>query len=405
MKRCRLGVLASHPIQYFTPLYARLSAHPGLDVEVLYYSDYGVVPRHDREFGQAIQWDTDQLSGYRYRFLRNVSPVRDTFNPLHAINFGVFGAVLDSFDAIWMNGYTYPSNWMALAAARLRGVPILLRSELRLSDSRRSGLAGAARESVIRAWVRGSAALLYIGEENRRAYLAYGARESSLFFAPYSVDVNRIAAVAEGDRAALRERWQVPRDAFVMLFVGKLTPRKHPEILVELIERMRDVPGIFGVVVGSGPLEAELRRRVSERALTNVRFTGFVNQRDLPSVYALSDVFVMPSEDEPWGLVLNEAMVAGAVPLVSTHVGAAADLISDGITGFLLRAGDVDGFEARARLLAVDDGLRSAMSAAARERASKYNYDATVDGILAALRSLDLLPSARDARSLAVSSA
>ncbi|HJR42683.1 MAG TPA: glycosyltransferase family 4 protein [Gemmatimonadaceae bacterium] len=401
MRRCRLGVLASHPIQYFTPLYQRLAATPAVDLEVLYYSDYGVVPRHDREFGQAIQWDVDQLSDYRHRFLRNLSPVRDTFNPLHAFNPGVFAEVLRSFDAIWLNGYTYPSNWLALAAARLGRTPILFRSELRLARSRLTGLAAALRERVIREWVRRSDALLYIGEENRRAYLAYGASEEKLFFTPYSVDVERIEQAASAGKEALRQAWEVPLDARVLLYAGKLTPRKHPEMLLEVVARLREISSVCALVVGSGPLEQELRRIASEQQLSNVRFTGFVNQRRLPELYALSDVFVMPSEDEPWGLVLNEAMAAGAVPVVSSHVGAAADLIIDGETGFVLPPGEGERFTERVRELVTDDARRAAMSAAARRRAGAYSYDATVGGILRALESLGLIHASHPAPAMA----
>ena len=83
---CRLAILASHPIQYFTPVYRRLARVPGLDVEVWYCRDFGARPRYDQQFDRIVQWDVDQLGGYRHKFLFNVSPISNTFNPLHAIN-------------------------------------------------------------------------------------------------------------------------------------------------------------------------------------------------------------------------------------------------------------------------------------------------------------------------------
>jgi glycosyltransferase involved in cell wall biosynthesis len=401
VRRCRLGVLASHPIQYFTPLYARLAQQPFIDLEVLYYSDYGVVPRYDREFQQSIKWDVDLLSGYRHRFLRNLSPFRDTFNPLHAFNPGVLPAVLRGYDAIWLNGYTYPSNWLALMAARARSIPVLFRSDMRYTAQRKQGILGMLRRSVIRGWMRRSAAILYIGEDNRRAYLDHGARASELFFTPYSVDVERISRAAVGDRRAFRATWNLPVDAFVLLFVGKMTRRKHPELLIAMLEKLRDVPGVFGLFVGSGQMEQELRQLVKTKRLGNVRFTGFVNQGDLPQLYALSDVFVMPSEDEPWGLVLNEAMVAGAVPIVSAEVGAAADLVKQGTTGFVVEPNDLDGYVRCVRELATNATRRKEMGSAAQALASGYSYDATVGGILRALESLGLIHASYPAPAMA----
>lgn len=65
-RKCRLAVLASHPIQYFTPIYKRLAERSDIELDVLYYRDYGVSERFDKQFGHKIKWDTDQLSGYRF---------------------------------------------------------------------------------------------------------------------------------------------------------------------------------------------------------------------------------------------------------------------------------------------------------------------------------------------------
>jgi glycosyltransferase involved in cell wall biosynthesis len=401
-KPCRLAILASHPIQYFTPVYRLLAQHPDIDVEVLYCRDFGVRPRFDKQFGRAVQWDTDQLSGYKHRFLRNLSPVTDTFNPLHAINPGAFVRLLSGFDALWVNGYVYPSNWLAAAAGAVRGTRLLLRSELRVAASRSSRWFDGVRDRIIREWVRRSDALLFIGEENRRAYLAYGAKADKMFFVPYSVDVEALAGVAHrggAARDALRDAWGVPRNAVVVLFVGKLTVRKHPEAVLRL-----GVPGALAnahvVIAGSGPLESQLRAEAQSLGTTAVTFLGFVNQAQLAEVYAMADVFVMPSEREPWGLVLNEAMAAGLAPVVSRDVGAAADLVSPDETGMLFDVGRWDAMEAHVRRLVSDRDLRARIGRAAQQRSARYSYAATTQGIVDALGAVGALGTSRHAASL-----
>jgi glycosyltransferase involved in cell wall biosynthesis len=388
----RVAVLASHPIQYFTPLYRRLAARPGLAIDVMYYRKFGVTPTFDRQFARTIEWDTDQLSGYSYRFLRNISPIRDTFNPLHAINPGAFVHLLRGYDAVWVNGYAYPSNWFALAAATLRDIPILFRSDMRL------GLRGGAqwydsiRDRIVRGWVQRANALLYVGTMNRDAYVAYGARPEQLFFAPYSVDVD-VHRAAAGASPATKDAWRdelgLPRNVPIVLFAGKLTGRKHPEALIHAcrIDAMRDRT-LHLVFAGSGPEEGALRAAARETGMTNVSFLGFVNQSVLPRVYALADVFVLAAEGEPWGLALNEAMAAGAAPVVTTDVGAAADLIVEGETGYVVRPGDWDAVGARIARLLQDGELRRSVATAAMQRSSAYNFDATVDGIVSALAAL-----------------
>ena len=390
----RLVVVASHPIQYFTPIYQRLARIHGLQLDVLFCRDFGVAPRYDKQFGRVVCWDTDLLSGYPHRFLRNISPITDTFNPLHAVNPSVVAHVLRDCDAVWVNGYAYPTNWLAAAAARLRRVPILYRSDMRLRPDRPAGRLDTVREGVIRAWIGRSDALLYIGEANREAYLAYGAREDQLHFTPYSVDVERIRRVASaaGGARELRLKWGVDPDATVILAVAKLIDIKHPEALLHVLGEAAGRSRLHAVFAGSGPLEQALRAEAARRGLTNVTFLGFVNQQALPEVYALADIFVMPSEQEQWGLVLNEAMAGGLVSVVSDDVGAARDLVSDGETGFMFPSRDWDALARHVLRLAGDGGLRVRMGKAARVRAARYSYEATVEGIVRALRHLNVLP-------------
>ncbi len=389
-RACRLAILASHPIQYFTPIYRRLAERPGLDVDVMYYRDFGVRAQFDRQFAREIVWDTDQLSGYSYRFLRNVSPITDTFNPLHAINPGAFTRVLRGYDALWVNGYVYPSNWLAAIAGKLRGTKLLLRSDLRLYGRKRRRWYHAPRDVVLRAWIRAADAILYVGEANREAYEYYGAKPQQLFFTPHSVDVDaisRVAGAARQNLAALRAQWGLPADAVIVQFIGKLTAQKHVDRMLDLAKELEQTRAHI-MIAGSGPLEDGLRASAAERGLRNVTFTGFVNQARIAEVYAAGDIFVLPSEGEAWGLAVNEAMAASVVPVISSEVGAAADLITQGETGFVFPFGDWAAMTDQVARLVREEPLRREMAKAARARVERYDYGAAVDGIIECLTAL-----------------
>ena len=405
-RACRLAILASHPIQYFTPIYRRLAAHPGLEMDVMYCRDFGVRPQFDRQFARDIKWDTDQLSGYQHRFLRNISPVTDTFNPLHAINPGAFSQMLRGYDALWVNGYAYPSNWLAAIAAKLRGTKLLMRSDLRLYARKRRRWHHVVRDVALRGWIRASDAILYVGQANREAYEHYGAQPHQLFFTPHSVDVTAIERASlefRRDPDALRARWALPPSAIVVQFIGKLTAQKHVERVIALAEELQNTRAHI-MIAGSGPLETTLRESVASRGLRNVTFVGFVNQSAIAEVYAAGDIFVLPSEGEAWGLAVNEAMAAGVVPVISSEVGAAADLIAQGETGFVFPFGDWAAMRQQVQALVDDDALRDRMSAAARARARRYDYDVAVQGIVETLRALgvyDAPAATESARELA----
>lgn len=388
---CRIAIVASHPIQYFVPIYRRLAALPGLRLQVFFCSNFGAESRYDKQFGRMVKWDVELVDGYPHRFLRSVSPISDTFNPLHAINPSVFWRTLGQYDAVWVNGYLYPSNWFAIAAARLGGARVLMRSELRSGHEPHGQLRSGVRRALISYAVRTSDALLYIGRLNRQAYEAFGARPQQLFFCPYSVDAEslaRLRAETRDTRDQLRQAWDVPADATVLLYVGKLTERKHPEAMLNVLRDIKDNCNIHVLFVGSGPLEPELRDSARSIDAKRVTFAGFVNQSRIAEAYCLADIFALPSENEPWGLVLNEAMCAELPCVVSNDVGAAHDLIVDGVNGLLFEPLDWAMLAESVLLLANSPSLRQRMGKLAQERASQYCYDASTRGVIDALRSL-----------------
>ena len=117
-------------------------------------------------------------------------------------------------------------------------------------------------------------------------------------------------------------------------------------------------------------------------------FTGFVNQSELPALYAASDVFVLPSEHEPWGLAVNEAMCAGLPVVVSREVGCVADLVRDGVNGYTPAAGDIEGLARALRRLIEDEGLRQRQGQASLARIQQWGYQQCLEGIRSALAGL-----------------
>jgi len=136
-----------------------------------------------------------------------------------------------------------------------------------------------------------------------------------------------------------RERSEYPK--FLLLYVGQLIGRKGVEQLLEVLDSLDD-PDIGLLIVGSGPQEEELRQFCQVQGLTNVFFEGFQQQDDLPSYYALADFLILPSLEEVWGLVVNEALASGLYVLCSDRAGAAYDLIQERWNGALFDPRNVE---------------------------------------------------------------
>jgi len=355
----RLGVLDLHPIQYHTPLYRRLTARANVRLDVLYLGDHGLRPVLDPGFGVPVAWDIDLLSGYEHEFLVGLPSSRARR----------IARWLRWHDTVVTYGHSNP--WMLAAAAGCRayGVPYLLRGDSG-PRGQSGGIRGALRYAIARALVAGSAAGLAVGQRNEQFYARYGA--SRIVFAPHSVDNERFAGPPAVGRPELLARWGLDDRHPVLMFCGKLKPAKRPLDLAEAVDRLgAQVTVLF---VGGGELAGQVRSMLPPgRGVV----TGFVNQAELPSYYHAADILVLPSQSEPWGLVVNEAMTAGVLPIVSDRVGCAPDLVAG--LGEVYPCGDV-----KALTEALRRGLSRigdpALGGLLRRRVDGYGIDATAAG-------------------------
>ncbi len=384
----RIAVVNSHPIQYFAPLYAYLNRDPSLEVTALYCSDFSLRGAVDPGFKKAVTWDVDLLSGYRAQFLGERAKRRVPGGFWSLVCPEVWGAIRGGrYDAVMLHGYNYAAYVLSFLAAKSCGLPVFMRSETHLGLQRRT-FRRWLRDSVLSFAYRFIDGFMAIGSANRDYYRALGVPEHKIYDAPYTVDNERFisaAQLSEKERAGLRRRFGLPANQPVVLYASKLTPRKHPDDVVRAL-RLLQSEGIGAslLLVGSGAMESALRTLVSSSGVNDVAFGGFVNQSELPRVLAASDVFVLPAENEPWGLIVNEAMCAGLPVVVANEIGCVPDLVRHGENGLLVRAGDVTGLADALRILLSSEALRRAMGSNGLAIIRGWSYERCRQGVRAA---------------------
>jgi glycosyltransferase involved in cell wall biosynthesis len=213
-----------------------------------------------------------------------------------------------------------------------------------------------------------------------------------LFFTPHFVDNDffserAVAARGRHEPDAIRRSLGLSPTSTVFAFAGKLIEKKRPLDFVRALGLARaEGHDIQGLIIGSGPLDAEVRALV-ESLDVPVGFAGFRNQSELPAYFSAADALVLPSDaGETWGLVVNEAMACGLPACVSTSAGCSRDLIDEGRTGYVFPVGEVAQFaEAMGRLTVTLSNERADVERAVRQRIAQYSCNAAVDGTLAAL--------------------
>jgi glycosyltransferase involved in cell wall biosynthesis len=338
----KLAIISTHPIQYYAPLFRLLSQVDELKIKVYYlWGKDTTGKKYDPGFGKDVEWDIPLLTGYEYSFVENVSKDPGTHH-----FFGINNPNLIRHINKWQPNALLIFGWNFFSHLKVimhfkDNIPLYFRGDSTLLDEA-PGTRKILRRIFLRWVYKHIDYAFYVGARNKEYYLAHGLKEHQLIFAPHAVDNKRFM---ENDEQKKQEAMQWRRklgikdDDFVILFAGKLEPKKNPSLLLNAFIKWGN-PSTHLIIVGNGIQEEELRII----ALFNVKvhFLPFQNQSIMPVVYRLGNLFVLPSQGpgETWGLSVNEAMACGLPVLVSNKVGCAVDLIRQGENGFLFKSND-----------------------------------------------------------------
>ena len=397
MEKLRLAYLVTHPIPYQAPLLRMVAAQPDIDFTAFFGTDFTTRPFVAGDFGQQIVWDVPLVEGYAHRTLERLDaqPPAGIIEPLtlwRPLSHG-FARQLDEgrFDALWIHGYAHFSHWAAILSAKKRGIKVLLRDEATPISAVRSPAKRVAKRAFFEALKLGVDAYLAIGTLNRQYYLDHGVPASRIFSVPYAVDNDRFAGqahAASARRDDFKRELGIAPGRPVVLFCAKLIERKRPRLLLDAFARIHADPAMRNPVlafVGDGPQRAELVEAAKALGPDAVRFLGFKKQNELPPCYDLADLFVLPSGQEAWGLVVNEVMCAGKAVICSDSIGAAPDLVKPGENGTIFRTDDVVDLSRALADVLRDENRLSAMGRRSADIIGKWSYREDVAGLRAAL--------------------
>jgi glycosyltransferase involved in cell wall biosynthesis len=366
MRRPRILAISEIPTPYRLPLYCALANRAEFDFEVVFCAP----AQPDRPW--ALD---DELASVPHRVLKNyplrLKPRSSGF--VYEVNPEIATVLRETQpDLIVIGGYSVFAEQAAIAIARLKGIPYILHSESHLLKPR-SALVRAAKRSALPTIVSGAAAGLAVGSAAARYLAAYGLHPGRIRIFPNTIDVAVFRAAADKARAhadEIRERRSLPER--FQLFAGRLVEVKGVRDYLQA-RMLLGANAPAALFAGDGPLENEVR------SATGVRHLGFQQHTELIELFALAETTVVPSVSEPWGVVVNDALAAGCPVIVSDAVGAAEDLVRDGVNGRVYPAGDVGALAAALQLPPVTGD-------ASRGRIERWTYDFAVEQFLEAVR-------------------
>jgi glycosyltransferase involved in cell wall biosynthesis len=387
VRRYRVLTVAAHPVQYASANFREMARHPRLDLKVAYCSLRGAEPALDPEFGTTVQWDVPLLDGYDWVRVPNQGTGGESFFGLW--NPGLWKLIRsESWDAlICLTSYQRASFWLCYFAARSRRIPFFFGTDASSFDPRDPQPWKRFVKRLL--WprlFRLASQVIVVSTPGREMIKALGIPEERIALLHNTVDNDWwISASDAVDGAAVRASWQIDNDAPVIAFCAKLQPWKRPLDLLRAFAKA-SIPHSVLLFVGEGPLRAHLESEAATLGLgERVRFLGFVNQSKLPAIYTAADLMVLPSEYEPFAMVVNEAMLCGCPTVVSDRVGAASDLVAPVTPDFIFPHCDIDALAATLQRAFVDPARLQSLRLAVRAHMATWSPKDNVGGLLCAI--------------------
>lgn len=227
--------------------------------------------------------------------------------------------------------------------------------------------------------------VIVTASEHERALLEryYDADPDKLATIPCGINLNLFRP---GDRIAAREALDIPQDAPVLLWVGRLEKLKGVDILIQALAEV-ETPGARLIIVGGDDQAAGLKDELVAQAQAagiadRVRFEGAVPHDSLPAYYRAADVCVIPSYYESFGLVAIESMACGT-PVVASRVGGLVSTVTDGVTGYLIPWRCPGPFAEKLDVLLSNPELRANFSRAGRASVERFSWSSVAISVAA----------------------
>lgn len=252
---------------------------------------------------------------------------------------------LESHDtrAVICLGYRYLSYFRVIDWCHRHGIPLFYHND---SNIRTERILSATRQFfkylVYAWWMPRVTGIFSMGELGDQFFLKYGARPEQLYHVPWTPDYSCYERADPEALAAFRRKFKLRDERKYILYSGRLVEVKRVDLLIDAFAAIADSrPEWDLLIVGDGLLRSQLESRVPSRLRNRFVWTGFLQESECATAYHAAEFLVLPSEVEPWALVVLEALAAGRPVVASDAVGAAYDLVADRKNGGIFPADDL----------------------------------------------------------------
>ncbi len=268
-----------------------------------------------------------------------------------------------------INGYNTPTGIYAILYSKFHKLPYIISCDGGLLKDDKP-----LTKIIKRYLLTGAGGYLSSGKTTDEYLIQYGAERSKIAHYPFtSVKRNQILErpLTHEEKVSVRGKLGISERQMI-ISVGQFIHRKGFDVLLNAINGLDKDIGVY--IIGGMPPE-EYQRIVEKNDLTSVHFLPFMQSDILKKYYLAADLFVFPTREDIWGLVVNEAMAYGLPVITTTRCVSGVEMIQHGDTGKLVDPDDVDGLHDAMQGLLRDKGLMQWLSSNALNRAKEYTIE------------------------------
>ena len=293
---------------------------------------------------------------------------------------------------VFLCDYHLPQTFFSALLLRLFGRRVIIMQDSKFDDKPRS------------LWRELAKALFYlpyhaalVGSTRSKGYLEFLGKPAERVVIGYdTVSLERVHHLA-GTEPAPRGTPYAERDFTV---IARFVPQKNLDLALDAYaiyrRQCKDRPRGLSLC-GAGPLEAALKARVAREGIAGVRFCGWLDETGIARVLAASLALILPSIEEPFGLVVNEAIALGVPLLIAENCGARDLLVRSGINGYMIEPDNAEGLAYFMDLFARDEGAWQRLARNTRRFRATADTSYFVAGVAEVLRRLNARQAERPA--------
>lgn len=288
-------------------------------------------------------------------------------------------------DVLNLTGWYDPAQWVLLFYAKWMGIKVVISNESNVRDHLRMGMKERFKQFLL-----SQADGFFCFGQSSAAYLGkLGAKPSKIFTQKAAVVDNDVIlahyqkAIVERESRKKIKNWS----RYNFIFVGRLIPPKNLPLLIEAFAEISTETAEWGLVLlGEGDQKAHLQQLAQH--VQNVHFEAGVPWYEVAEYLALADMLILPSESEPWGLVVNEAMICGLPVLVSEPSGCVEDLVQVGQNGFIFNPHQKQDLVDKMRFFTQNPEKLTQMGEASREIVALFEPEKVAHEMLEGIKKL-----------------